>query len=48
MGTKQERRAARALVAGYHEARLAELLDHVATRSTATAPASWTRSRSTR
>jgi hypothetical protein len=30
MGSKQERRAARALVAGYHEARLAELLEHVA------------------
>jgi hypothetical protein len=30
MGTRQERRAARALVAAYHEARLAELLEHVA------------------
>ena len=29
MGTKAERRAARALVASYHEARLAELVEHV-------------------
>lgn len=30
MGTKAERRAAAALVAGYHEARLNELVAHVA------------------
>ena len=30
MGTKAERRSARALVASYHEAQLAELLEHVA------------------
>ena len=30
MGTKTERRAARALVAAYHEARLADLITHVA------------------
>jgi hypothetical protein len=30
VGTKAERRAARALVAAYHEARLAELIGHVA------------------
>ena len=30
MGSKAERRSARALVATYHEARLADLLEHVA------------------
>jgi hypothetical protein len=30
MGTKAERQVARALVAAYHEARLAELIQHVA------------------
>lgn len=30
MGTKAERRAAREAVAGYHEARLGELIDYVA------------------
>ena len=30
VGTKTERRAARALVAAYHEARLADLIEHVA------------------
>ena len=30
MGSKRERRADRALVAAYHEARLAELVEHVA------------------
>jgi hypothetical protein len=30
VGTKTERRAARALVAAYHEARLADLITHVA------------------
>ncbi|MCV7030028.1 hypothetical protein [Mycobacterium sherrisii] len=30
MGTKAERRAARERVAGYHEARLGELIEHVA------------------
>ena len=31
MGSKRERRADRALVAAYHEARLGELVEHVAT-----------------
>ena len=30
VGTKTDRRAARALVAAYHEARLADLIEHVA------------------
>jgi hypothetical protein len=30
VGTKTDRQAARALVAAYHEARLADLIEHVA------------------
>ena len=30
VGSKTERQAARALVAAYHEARLADLIEHVA------------------
>jgi hypothetical protein len=40
--SKAERHADMALVASYHEARLADLLERVRAASSATTPASWT------
>ena len=47
-GTKAERRAARALVADYHEARIAELLARVGEAIDRHRGESWIRSRSTK
>jgi hypothetical protein len=48
MGTKAERRAARELVAAYHEARLTELVARVGDAIDRHRAGNWMRSRSTR